>query len=56
MQFGEAFFTAKVEIGELVLVQTELVQNGCMQIPEVDPVGHRVDGELVRSADQRCRL
>src|SRR5687767_11858523 len=51
MKFSEAFFTAKVEIGKLVLIQTELIQDGRMEIPEVNPVGHGVDSELVRSAN-----
>src|SRR5690349_8033426 len=51
MQFREAFFPAKVEVGKLVLVQAELIQNGGMQIPEVDAVCHGVDTQIVGGAD-----
>lgn len=56
MEFGEAFFTAKMEIRELVLVEAELIQNGRMEISEVNPISHGVDTQIIRSADYGAAL
>jgi hypothetical protein len=53
---GQAVFAAVVEERELLVVQTQQVQDGCVQVVDVNGSFDGVEPELVRSADDLAAL
>ena len=46
---GQAKFPARISIGQLLVIQTEQVENGGMQVMKMHTVLDRLDSMLVRS-------
>src|SRR6185312_784020 len=51
--FGQAFLAAKVQVAQGILIQSKLVENRCVEIPEMDRVLHGLQTNSVRGAVDR---
>ena len=56
MHVGEAEVAALEAVGELGVVEAEQVQDGGVEVVDVDLVLDGVEAEFVGLADGRCRL